>query len=205
MTPLWPAAGVAICSRKGSLHEKPRVAQSAHRRSDYLRNGSIRHVGGHHHSSEAGSVIQISKNRGSDLREKSFSDYMLHEDILTGEFSLHPSSKTESHRGLEKHILATLSGIGSLHSSTGEVGAVRCHLSVWQAYGTQVGEGLIWGDEKLLHQTYIDSDHRLQIADGRSIPILLTDWDSNSAEFRTTGPIPGIETSLAKARDGVMV
>jgi hypothetical protein len=100
-------------------------------------------------------------------------------------------------------MLATLSGIGSLHSSTGEVGAVRYHLSVWQAHGTQVGEGSIWGDEKLLHQTYMDSDHSLQIADGRSIPILLTDWDSNSAEFRTTGP--GIETSLAKARDGVMV
>ena len=107
-------------------------------------------------------------------------------------------------RGLKKYLLATLSGTGSLHSSTGEVGAVRYHLPVRQAHGTQVGEGLIWGDEELLHETYMDSEHTLQIRDGRRIPVLLTHLSSNRAEFRTTGPIPGFEYSFAKAREGVM-
>jgi hypothetical protein len=106
---------------------------------------------------------------------------------------------------LQEHLLAVLSGTGSLHSSTGEVGAVRYHLPVRQAHGTQVGEGFIWGDEDLLHETYLDSEHTLQIGDGSRIPILLTDLNSNSAEFRTTGPIPGFENSFAKARNGVMV
>jgi hypothetical protein len=103
---------------------------------------------------------------------------------------------------LEKHLLATLSGMGSLHSSTGEVGAVRYHLPVRQAHGTQVGEGFIWGDEDLLRQTYMDSEHTLQIGDGRSILILMTYLDSNSAEFRTTGPIPGFETSFVVREEG---
>lgn len=147
----------------------------------------------------------ISKNCGSGLREMSFPGYKLHEDILTGDFLLHPLSKTDRQRRLQKHLLATLSGMGSLHSSTGKVGAVRYHLPVRQAHGTQVGEGFIWGDEDLLRQTYMDSEHTLQIGDGRSIPILMAYLDSNSAEFRTTGPIPGFETSFAKAREGVMV
>jgi hypothetical protein len=90
--------------------------------------------------------------------------------------------------------------MGSLHSSTGKVGAVRYHLPVRQAHGIQVGEGSIWGDEDLLHETYMDSEHTLQTGDGRRIPILLTDLNSDSAEFRTTGPIPGFEHSFATAR-----
>jgi hypothetical protein len=150
-------------------------------------------------------MTHISKNRGSDLREMPFPGYKLHEGTLTGEFSLHPLPKTGRQRTPQEHLLATLSGVGSLQSSTGEVGAVRYHLPVRQAHGTQVGEGFIWGDEDLLRQTYMDSEHTLQIGDGRSILILMTYLDSNSAEFRTTGSIPGFETSFAKAREGVMV
>lgn len=98
--------------------------------------------------------------------------------------------------------LGVLSGMGNLHSSTGEVGAVRYHLSVRQAHGTQVGEGLIWGDENLLHETYLDSEHTLQISDRCRIPILLTHLNANSGEFRTTGRIPGFKNSFAKAREG---
>jgi hypothetical protein len=134
-----------------------------------------------------------------------FPGYRLHEDTLTGEFSLHPLAKTDGQRVLEKHLLATLSGMGSLHSSTGEVGAVGYHLPVRQAHGTQVGEGLIWGDENLLRQTYMDSQHILQLADGRCNPILLTRLNSDGAEFRTTGPIPGFESSFAKAGEAVRV
>ncbi len=150
-------------------------------------------------------MTHISKDRGSGLREMSFPGYKLHEDTLTGEFSLHPLSKTGRQRRPQKHLLATLSGMGSLHSSTGEAGAVRYHLPVRQAHGTQVGEGFIWGDEDLLHQTYMDSQHTLQISDGRRIPILLTRLNLDGAEFRTTGPIPGFESSFAKAREGVMM
>jgi hypothetical protein len=156
-------------------------------------------------SSEAGNVTHISKNRGSGLREMPFPGYKLHEDTLTGEFSLHPLSKMSGQRRLQKHLLATLTGMGSLHSSTGEVGAVRYHLPVRQAHGTQVGEGFIWGNEDLLHQTYMDSEHTLRTSDGRRIPILLTRLNSDGAEFRTTGPIPGFERSFAKAREGVML
>jgi hypothetical protein len=150
-------------------------------------------------------VTHISRDRGSGLREMSFPCYKLHEDIVTGEFSLHPLSKTDRQRWLQKNLLATLSGMGSLHSSTGEVGAVRYHLPVRQAHGTQVGEGFIWGDEDLLHQTYMDSEHSLQIGDERRIPILLTGLNSDGAEFRTTGPIPGFEHSFAKTCEGIMV
>jgi hypothetical protein len=135
----------------------------------------------------------------------SFPGYKLHEDTLTGEFSLHPLSRTDRQTRLQKHLLATLSGTGSLHSSTGEVGAVRYHLPVRQAHGTQVGEGFIWGDEDLLHQTYMDSEHTLQIGDGRRIPILLTGLNSDGADFRTTGPIPGFEHSFTKTCEGVRV
>jgi hypothetical protein len=134
-----------------------------------------------------------------------FPGYNLHGDAPTGEFSPHSLSKTDIQRRLQKHLLATLSGMGSLHSSTGKVGAVRYHLPVRQAHGTQVGEGFIWGDEDLLYKTYMDSEHTLQIGDGRRIPILLTGLNSDSAEFRTTGPIPGFEHSFATARQGVMV
>jgi len=134
-----------------------------------------------------------------------FPGYKLHEDTLTGEFSLHPVSKTSGQRRPQKHLLATLTGMGSLHSSTGEVGAVRYHLPVRQAHGTQVGEGFIWANEDLVHQTYMDSEHILQISDGRRIPILLTRLNSDGAEFRTTGPIPGFGCSFAKAREGVIL
>lgn len=148
-------------------------------------------------------MTHISRNRG--LREMSFLGYELHEDTLTGEFSIHLLSKTGGQRRPQKHLLATLSGMGGLHSSTGEIGAVRYHLPVRQAHGTQVGEGFIWGDEDFLYQTYMDSEHTLQISDGRRIPILLTRLNSDGAEFRTTGPIPGFENSFAKAREGVMM
>jgi hypothetical protein len=148
----------------------------------------------------------LAQRRAGRLRETlSFPGYKLHEDALTGEFSLYPLSTTGGRRCLRVHVLATLSGTGRLHSSTGEVGAVRYHLPVRQAHGTQVGEGFIWGDEDLLHETYMDSEHTLQISDGRRISILLTDLNSNGAEFRTTGPIPGFENSFAQARAGVMV
>jgi hypothetical protein len=58
---------------------------------------------------------------------------------------------------------------------------------------------VIWGDEDRLRGTYLDSEHTLQIGDGRRIPKLLTDLKSNSAEFRTTGSIPGFQNSFAKA------
>jgi hypothetical protein len=137
-------------------------------------------------------MTHISKNRGSDLREMPFPGYKLHEDTLTGEFSLHPLPKTGRQRTPQEHLLATLSGVGSLQSSTGEVGAVRYHLPVGQAHGTQVGEGLIWGDENLLRQTYMDSEHVLQLADGRCIPILLTRLNSDGAEFRNDGTNTGL-------------
>lgn len=119
-----------------------------------------------------------SKNRVDGRREILPSPgHEIHETPLKGGFSHHP--------------LATLSGTGSLHSSTGEVGTVRYHLPVLQAHGTQAGEGFITGDENLLRETYMDSEHTLQISDGRRIPILLTRLSSNGAEFRTNGPIPG--------------
>jgi hypothetical protein len=38
----------------------------------------------------------------------------------------------------------------------------------------------------------MDSQHTLEISDGRRIPVLLTGLSSNGAQFRTTGPIPGL-------------
>src|SRR4029078_5732672 len=99
-------------------------------------------------------------------------------------------STTGTHRSMMMHVLATLSGTGRLHSSIGEGGAVRYHLPVPQEHGCPVGEGFIWGDEDLLHEPYMDSEHTLQISDGRRIPIHLTRLSSNGAEFRTTCPIP---------------
>ncbi|QIG49118.1 hypothetical protein G5V57_16175 [Nordella sp. HKS 07] len=126
-----------------------------------------------------------------------FSGYELRENTSKAEFTLHPSagqatqSPALARRRLTKHSLATLSGAGVLHSSTGQVGAVRYHLPVRQAHGTQVGDGLILREGDLLHETFMDSEHTLQISDGRRIPILLTRLGSDRAEFRTTGPIPG--------------
>ena len=151
-------------------------------------------------------MTHTSKNRIGSLRDMSFSGYEHRENRLKARSSpfIH-LAKTGMQRRLQKHLLAALSGTGSLHSSTGEVGAVRYHLPVRQAHGIQLGEGFIWGDEDLLHETYMDSEHTLQIRDGRRIPILLTHLSSNSAEFRTTGQIPGFENSFAKAHKGVMV
>lgn len=127
-----------------------------------------------------------------------FPGYVLRENTVKAEFTLHPLAKPGmripmrlARRASQKHLLATLSGAGSLHSSTGEAGAVRYRLPVLQAHGTQIGEGFIAGDDDFLRNTYMDSEHTLQIGDGRHIPILLTRLSSNGAEFRTTGPIPG--------------
>jgi len=126
-----------------------------------------------------------------------FSGYELRENTSKAEFTLHPlaepamQSPALARRRTAKHLLATLSGAGVLHSSTGQVGAVRYHLPIRQAHGTQVGNGLILREGDLLHETFMDSEHTLQISDGRRIPILLTRLGSNSADFRTTGPIPG--------------
>lgn len=150
-------------------------------------------------------MAHTSKSRTGSLRDMSFSGYERRENRLKAEPSLHPSAKTGMQRRLRKHLLGVLSGMGSFYSSTGEVGAVRYHLPVRQAHGTQVGEGFIWGDEYLLHETYLDSEHTLQIRDGRRIPVLLTYLNSNRAEFRTTGPIPGFENSFARAHEGVTV
>lgn len=150
-------------------------------------------------------MTHTSKSRIGSLRDRSFSGYEHHENGLKAELSLHPLAKAGMQRRLPKHLLAALSGTGSLHSSTGEVASVRYHLPVRQAHGTQIGEGFIWGDEDLLHETYMDSEHTLQIRDGRRIRILLTHLSSNGAEFRTMGPVPGFENSFAKAHEGVMV
>ena len=124
-------------------------------------------------------------------REMRFPGYELRENTSKAELTLHPLVKMGMQRRLKKHLLPTLSGVGSLHSSTGEVGAVRYHLPIQQVHGTQVGDGFILADGDVLHETYTDSEHTLQISDGRRIPIFLTRLSSNSAEFRTTGPIPG--------------
>jgi hypothetical protein len=149
-------------------------------------------------------MTHTSKNRIDGLRGIFLPGYDLRKHRLKAEVSVHPLAKTEIQRRLPKHLLATLSGAGRLYSSTGEVGVMRYHLPVRQAHGTQVGDGVIWGDEDFLRGTYMDSEHTLQISDGRRIPILLTDLNSNSAEFRTTGPIPGFENSFVKAGKGVM-
>ena len=140
-------------------------------------------------------IRQPARHADSSPRELIFSGYELRENTSKAEFTLHPfagpATQAPARRRLAKHVLATLSGAGVLHSSTGQVGAVRYHLPIRQAHGTQVGNGLILREGDLLHETFMDSEHTLQISDGRRIPILLTRLGSNSAEFRTTGPIPG--------------
>jgi len=157
-------------------------------------------------SSAGGRMVRLPTSRAdSSHREMTFPGYELRENSSKAELTLHPLVKTGRQRRLHKRLLATLSGVGSLHSSTGEVGAVRYNLPVRQAHGTQVGDGFLLGDGNLLRETYMDSEHTLQISDGRRIPVLLTRLSSNGAQFRTTGPIPGFENSFAKAREGVMV
>ena len=137
-------------------------------------------------------MTRLPANRaGSSHREMMFPGYNLRENTAKAEFTLHPLAKTGMQRILKKRLCPALAGIGSLHASTGEVGAVRYHLPVRRVHGTHAGEGFLLGDGDLLHETYMDSEHTLQISDGRRIPILLTRLSSNGAEFRTTGPIPG--------------
>jgi len=128
----------------------------------------------------------------SSHREMLSPGHELRENSSKAEITLHPLVKMGRQRRLQKHLLPTLSGVGSLHSSTGEVGAVRYNLPIRQAHGTQVGDGYLLGDGDLLRETYMDSEHTLQISDGRRIPVLLTRLSSNGAQFRTTGPIPGL-------------
>jgi hypothetical protein len=138
-------------------------------------------------------MVRLSTNRaGSSHQEMMFPGYELRENASKAELTLHPLVKMARQRRLQKRLLPTLSGVGSLHSSTGEVGAVRYNLPIRQAHGTQVGDGFILGDGDLLRETYMDSEHTLQISDGRRIPVLLTRLSSNGAQFRTTGPIPGL-------------
>jgi hypothetical protein len=120
-----------------------------------------------------------------------FPGYELRETMSKTALSLHPLVSKGMRRRLQMRLLPTLSGAGSLHSSTGEVGTVRYNLPVRQAHGTQVGDGFLIGDGDLLRETYMDSEHTLQISDGRRIPVFLTRLSSNGAQFRTTGPIPG--------------
>jgi hypothetical protein len=120
-----------------------------------------------------------------------FPGYELRENTSKTALMLHPLVRKGLQRRLQMRLLPTLSGIGTLHSSTGEVGAVRYNLPVRQAHGTQVGDGFLLGDGDLLRETYMDSEHALEISDGRRIPVLLTRLSSNGAQFRTTGPIPG--------------
>ena len=141
----------------------------------------------------AGRVVRLPASRAdSSHQAMMFPGYVLRENSSKAELTLHPLVKMGRQRRLQKRQLPTLSGVGSLHSSTGEVGAVRYNLPVRQAHGTQVGDGFLLGDGDLLRETYLDSEHTLQISDGRRIPVLLTRLSSNGAQFRTTGPILGL-------------
>jgi hypothetical protein len=140
----------------------------------------------------AGRTVLATSRVNSSHREMTFPGYELRENSSMAEFTLHPLVKMGRQRRLPKHLLLSLSGVGSLHSSTGKVGAVRYNLPVRQAHGTQVGDGFLLGDDDLLHGTYMDSQHTLEISDGRRIPVLLTGLSSNGAQFRTTGPIAGL-------------
>jgi len=126
-----------------------------------------------------------------------FPGYQIRPDRLKGGFVLYPSgratppAKKPAKGRLQARLLETLLGIGNLHSSTGDVSKVRYHLPVFQTHGTQAGEGLITGNREALRDTFMDSEHILEIADGRRLAILLTGLKLGSATFRTTGPIPG--------------
>jgi len=126
-------------------------------------------------------MVHLPASRASQLRENS----------SNAEIALHPLVRMGRQRRSLRRLLPILSGIGTLHASTGEVGAMRYHLPIRQAHGTQVGDGFLLGDGDLLRETYMDSEHTLQISDGRRIPVLLTRLSSTGAQFRTTGPIPG--------------
>ena len=126
-----------------------------------------------------------------------FPGYQLRPDSLKGGFVLYPCgrakppAKRPAKGRLRAQPLETLLGIGNLHSSTGDVCRVSYHLPVFQTHGTQTGEGLITGNRDALRDTFMDSEHILEIADGRRLAILLTGLKLGSATFRTTGPIPG--------------
>lgn len=47
------------------------------------------------------------------------------------------------------------------------------------------------GDDGFLRKIYMDSEHTLQIGDGRRIPILLTRLSSAGAGFRRMESVPG--------------
>ena len=121
-----------------------------------------------------------------------FPGYQLRPDSLKGGFVLCPSGRQKPAKGrLQGQLLEALLGIGNLHSSTGDVSRVRYHRPIFQTHGIQAGEGLITGNSEALRDTFLDSEHILEIADGRRLAILLTGLELGSATFRTTGPIPG--------------
>ncbi len=89
--------------------------------------------------------------------------------------------------------LGSLSGTGHILSADKRLGPFDYQVDVWQEdVGLKSGGGTLDGDFLALHQAFMARDPALELEDGGSVKIVITNAFSNgTGEFKTSGPVPG--------------